>query len=334
MIGFKKKFYNYSKFEIISKPEMTTKKHNLIYQTTNTVTGKIYIGRHSTNKLNDGYLGSGKEIKKDIKLFGRKIFNREILFDFDNPEDMIAKEIELLTEEFVYNDGNYNLGSGQGGLFTHDEITREKLRTAHKGTVLVYDLEGNYLRVPVNDPRYIYGELRHNLYGTICVKDTDGKQFRVLYDDPRWLSGELVGVNKNNIRPKETVDKHTEFMKDYWKSHKHSDVSIEKMRSVNKGKVTVKDLNGNLFRVDVTDERIKTGELVNAYLGKKMSDEFKRKISENKKENRWMNNPVIHKTKLVKPNLIDQLLSEGWIFGRAVNKRKVLKNEEILIGNK
>lgn len=33
-------------------------KYNFIYKTTNQINGKVYIGIHSTNKLNDGYIGN------------------------------------------------------------------------------------------------------------------------------------------------------------------------------------------------------------------------------------------------------------------------------------
>lgn len=45
----------------------------LIYKTTNTVNGKIYVGQHKTKRIEDGYLGSGKNIQKAIEKYGGRI---------------------------------------------------------------------------------------------------------------------------------------------------------------------------------------------------------------------------------------------------------------------
>jgi len=38
----------------------------LIYETTNLINGKLYRGAHQTEKVNDGYLGSGKILRHPI----------------------------------------------------------------------------------------------------------------------------------------------------------------------------------------------------------------------------------------------------------------------------
>ena len=87
-----------------------------IYKTTNLVNNKIYIGKHQTKNLNDGYIGSGKLLKSAIVKYGLENFEKEILFTFDNESDMNVKEAELVTEEFVKEDTNYNLcPGGKGG---------------------------------------------------------------------------------------------------------------------------------------------------------------------------------------------------------------------------
>lgn len=283
------------------------KKHNIIYQTTNLTNNKIYIGRHSTDNLNDGYLGSGKEFQHDLKLLGRDSFSRIILFDFDSPEEMIAKEIELLTEEFVNRDDNYNLGSGQGGLFTHGEEARQKLREANTGFVTAKDRDGNTLRISKEDPRYLSGELVHNFNGMVTTKDKDGNKFHVKIDDPRYLSGELVSVNTGTKRPEETTAKHIEFMKQYWaETGGHSDESKQKMRQANLGKVSVRDKDGNETRISVDDERIANGELVVAC-----------------KNSKWLNNKNLRKSRFIRPEKVQSFLDDGWELGLVYfNKKK------------
>ena len=35
-----------------------------VYEITNNINGKIYVGVHSTKDVNDGYMGSGKHLKQ------------------------------------------------------------------------------------------------------------------------------------------------------------------------------------------------------------------------------------------------------------------------------
>lgn len=83
-----------------------------IYKTTCIINNKIYIGAHKTKNVNDDYLGSGKLLKRAIKKYGKDAFIKEVLFIFDNDIDMFAKERELITEEFVESDENYNCKLG------------------------------------------------------------------------------------------------------------------------------------------------------------------------------------------------------------------------------
>ena len=59
---------------------------------------------------------SGKHLNWAMKKYGRENFRKEILFVFDKEEDMDAKEAELVSEDFIKEDTNYNLcPGGQGG---------------------------------------------------------------------------------------------------------------------------------------------------------------------------------------------------------------------------
>lgn len=108
-----------------------------IYKTTNLINGKFYIGKHQTNNLNDGYLGSGKFILSAIKKHGRGSFKKEILYVFDSEEEMNSMEKFILTEEFVSNSNNYNAGvGGEGGPHFkgkhHSASTRKEISAKAK----------------------------------------------------------------------------------------------------------------------------------------------------------------------------------------------------------
>ena len=95
----------------------------LVYKITNNVNGKIYIGMHRTDIVDDGYMGSGKLIKCAIAKYGVDVFTREVLFEFNNLNDMIECESVLVNTEFVLRDDTYNIALGGSGGFDHIDPT-------------------------------------------------------------------------------------------------------------------------------------------------------------------------------------------------------------------
>lgn len=92
-----------------------------LYQVTNKVNGKIYIGVHQsrTDKV-DRYLGSGTVIREAIKKYGRENFEKTILETFDTAEAMFAREAEIVNEEFIARKDTYNIKLGGKGGFKED----------------------------------------------------------------------------------------------------------------------------------------------------------------------------------------------------------------------
>ena len=92
------------------------KKYHIIYKTTNIVNNKIYIGLHSTNNLEDGYIGSGKVLKQAIKKYGKDKFSREVLYLFRTRDEARKQEELIVTTEFCNQPNTYNLIEGGGGV--------------------------------------------------------------------------------------------------------------------------------------------------------------------------------------------------------------------------
>ena len=101
------------------------KTYYYLYQITNLVNAKIYVGVHKTKSLDDGYMGSGKIIRSAIEKHGISNFSKVILEFFDTSEAMYAREKEVVTNEFLLREDTYNLRRGGTGGF--DYINRNQL---------------------------------------------------------------------------------------------------------------------------------------------------------------------------------------------------------------
>lgn len=103
---------------------------------------------------------SGRELKKDIKLFGKDKFKKEILFYCSSKEEMEQKEKELVDWEFINRKDTYNISLG--GAYNQ------------KGLAQVVDSLGNNFKISILDERYLRGEFKSCSLGYVVV--TDGKK--------------------------------------------------------------------------------------------------------------------------------------------------------------
>lgn len=143
------------------------RKHHIVYRTTNTLNGRFYIGVHSTDDLNDGYLGSGDVLKYALAKYGEDAFQREVLFTFDNRRDALRKEAEIVTPDFIARHDTYNLTLG--GMGAVDQY---------------------------GDKNPMYGRRPHNAK-TVKAVHRSGK---TIYADSIGKLSEQIGIARGNIR--------------------------------------------------------------------------------------------------------------------------------------
>lgn len=196
-------------------------KYNYFYKITNTINGHFYYGVHSTDNLDDGYMGSGTRLKKAIEKYGIENFKKEIIKQCENRNEAYKLESTFVTEALIKDNNCYNI------ILGGEQFNTEFL-------VAVKDKKGNNFLVHKEDPRYLSGELVgvtkgfftakdkngntflsevgnklvHGVkYGYVTVKDNKGRIFNVSVNDPRYLKGELVYMWKDKKHSKESIGK-------------------------------------------------------------------------------------------------------------------------------
>lgn len=110
------------------------RQYHFIYKTTCLTTRKYYIGMHSTDDMNDGYLGSGRRLKNSLRKYGTHNHVREIIEQLDTREKLSDRETEIVSEDLLRDElcMNISLG-GYGGFQEHTSETKEKMRQAKLG---------------------------------------------------------------------------------------------------------------------------------------------------------------------------------------------------------
>ena len=110
------------------------KKYHYIYKITR-FDGKYYIGIHSSNKLNDGYFGSGSYLLKSIRYYGKNKHTKEILEFLSSREELRLKEAILVNEEILKDPLCMNLSIGGKGCYKRSNETCNKISISKRGRI-------------------------------------------------------------------------------------------------------------------------------------------------------------------------------------------------------
>jgi len=131
----------------------------IIYKTTNKINGKIYVGKYCGNSK--GYLGSGTILRKAIKKYGRKNFDRIMLEGNIIGHDYLCKrEVYWIAK---YNSTDINIGynidkGGYGGFKTEKYKEHNRIKSNKRAN--------NYRRAWDNYCQYHCGKFLEEVFKT------------------------------------------------------------------------------------------------------------------------------------------------------------------------
>ena len=94
---------------------MQEHKIHYLYCIENKVNSKIYVGVHSTENFDDGYMGSGVALRKAINKYGIENFEKSIIKFFDSLDEMYLAESEIVNTQLVNSPLTYNMKIGGFG---------------------------------------------------------------------------------------------------------------------------------------------------------------------------------------------------------------------------
>ena len=101
------------------------RKCHYIYRTTCIITNRFYIGMHSTDNLEDGYIGSGKRLWHSINKHGKDNHVCEILEFLSDRSSLKAREKEIVNKELINEELCMNLQvGGEGGFISHEHMMK------------------------------------------------------------------------------------------------------------------------------------------------------------------------------------------------------------------
>ena len=285
----------------------------IVYKTTNTVNNMYYIGVHITENIDDGYIGSGANILKAIKVFGKENFKREILHIYTSEEHndnkakklMYDKERELVTEKQINDSMCYNRilgGCGTGHICMKDTtyIVKDKeIKRVKKEDVKKYIKEGYEEKYPYGPRKWVTKEGKSE---AVYLHELES------YLSSGWVLGRgksmtsnTIWVTKNRISKMIKINQLQQYLKEGYKQGRN----IQKKIKVYKDNTTI------MIDKSELDKYLKDGYKKGLHY--KTVSGFKEWIKDKKGNLR-----SVHKDGITKRILKEQLknyLQDGWQRG-------------------
>lgn len=202
--------------------------YHYLYKITNDFDECYYYGIHSTENLEDSYMGSGTRLWNAYRKHGLWHFTKEILEYFETRELALKREAEIVNEDLIKDPLCYNIVLGGGNSITTGMVVVQEIGTEEFIVITKEEYYSNkHLynavltgkiacilketgeKIIISQEEYHNNRDKYQSFseGLISVKDKDNNHFSVSKDDPRYLSGELVFLWTGAKHSKETLDK-------------------------------------------------------------------------------------------------------------------------------
>jgi len=276
------------------------RKYNYLYEIVNIKNGKIYIGVHRTDNIDDGYMGSGLNLKRSIKKYGIENFKKTILNFYNTYQEALDAEKKLVTLEFIERNDTYNIKEGGYGPCAWSSKAIKKISARFKKRWKSEEYK-KMMREKVFDNPEI------NTRKSIGIK-------KWIKENPEKHKERMLKINKNPEKIKKMADKHR-GMKRSEESKKNIKDGILKSRENNKelvskisgkGSIYIYNKISNIFKRHNPDIPIPDGWIKGT--GKKCIEKYI-----------FICDPTTNK---IKRHPISQDIPTGWIKGGGRKHRK------------
>jgi group I intron endonuclease len=203
--------------------------YHFVYLVTNLINKKQYIGDHSSDILNDGYLGGGKPyLQNALMKYGRKNFKREILEFFSTKQEAFNAQEKYIKQYNTLNPNGYNIspkgGHGISGCFSEEtlrkiseknkislkgkklsEETKKKISKSNTGKKRSEEAKNNYSIAKCQEKHPMFGkeiskEIKEKISSSLKGRKKTEEQIRKSAINRRKISDEMI---KNILKLKE-----------------------------------------------------------------------------------------------------------------------------------
>lgn len=274
--------------------------YGYIYETTNLVNGKKYIGKHKSTKFDDGYFGSGIALKKAIKKYGEQNFKVIILEEINsNQKELDLREMYYIKKFNAVKDAKYynrSYGGENEGWYGVNKALKENgypLEMKRKRSQLI---KGN--KHPMYGKHHKEESIQKMIRAKIGKKLTEEQKNKISKSlkgkNSPWYGKHLTEETRRKLSMAQKKRNLSKERNPFYGKH-HTKETKEKVSEAHKGKPLSKE------------HRNKISEALKGHIG------FNKGMSAHNKAKICINNGVINKY-ILKESL-SYYLDNGWILG-------------------